>query len=464
MARRRRRKALPQGLFDAEITRLGHDGRGIAHIDGKVIFIDGALPGEQVKFEYSFQRKQFDEGRAVEVERASPDRVEPPCRHAQVCGGCSLQHMASEAQLHFKQSTLLEQFEHFAQVSIPRLLEPLKSPTVSYRRKARLAVKYVEKKGKVLVGFREKRNSFIADIEQCETLVREVGHRLDLIAHLIEGLEARAHIPQIEIAKGDDSTVALVFRHLQPLSKPDLDKLKDFCKTHDFHLYLQAKGPTSIERIAVDAEQQAMQNTQQALFERLHYALPEFDVRFAFHPCDFTQVNGDINRLMLERVMHLLAVDKNDVVLDLFCGLGNFSLPLARLAGQVIGVEGSEDMVNRAQENAALNAIENVEFYSLNLDQDLALLKNQPDSWINKGFNKMLIDPPRSGAQAVVENIKLFSSVSTLVYVSCNPATLARDTGILLEQGFVLDAAGVMDMFPHTQHVESVALFTRNIK
>lgn len=460
MSRRRRRKALPQGLFTAEIARLAHDGRGIARIDGKVIFIDGALPGEQVKFEYSFQGKQFDEGRVIEVERASPDRVEPPCRHARICGACSLQHMASAEQIRFKQNTMLEQFEHFAQARVPRLLEPLNSPTVSYRRKARLAVKYVEKKGKVLVGFREKRNSFIADIEQCETLVREVGHRLDLIARLIEGLEARAHIPQIEIAKGDDSTVALVFRHLQPLSEADLDKLKSFCITHDFHLYLQAKGPESIEGITLETGQK----DQYSSFERLYYALPEFDVRFAFHPCDFTQVNGDINRLMIERVMDLLAVNKNDVVLDLFCGLGNFSLPLARLASFVIGVEGSEAMVSRAQENAALNSIENVEFYSLNLDQDLAQLKNQPDSWINKDFNKMLIDPPRSGAQEVVESIKLFSGVSTLVYVSCHPATLARDTGILLEQGFVLEAAGVMDMFPHTQHVESVALFTRNIK
>jgi 23S rRNA (uracil1939-C5)-methyltransferase len=455
MARRRRRKVLPQGLFDADISALSHDGRGIAHLDGKVIFIDGALPGEQVKFEYSFQRKQFDEGVAREIANASPDRVVPPCEFSTLCGGCSLQHMSSEKQIEFKQSTLIDQFKHIAEIDIPELLPPLESPNVNYRRKARLAVKYVPKKEKVLVGFREKRNSFIADINSCEVLAKEVGHKLHLLAEMIEGLEARSSIPQVEVAKGDDTTVALVFRHLEAINESDLQSLKTFCFENDFHLYLQAKGPESVVRIGLkgDGDNLAM---------RLNYALPDYGITYAFHPCDFTQVNGDINRLMIKRVLDLLTLNEQDTVLDLFCGLGNFSLPIAKHCKRLVGVEGSELMVKRAQENADINAIQNCEFYTLNLDQDLSELKKDNTSWVNIPFNKMLIDPPRSGAQLVVENIHIFEQLQKLVYVSCNPATLARDTGILIKKGFQLQTAGVMDMFPHTNHVESIAVFTRS--
>lgn len=454
MPRRHRKKVLPQGLYPAEITRLSHDGRGIAHIDGKIIFIDAALPGEQVKFEYTFQRKQFDEGIAREIANPSADRVKPPCQFSGLCGGCSLQHMSSAKQISFKQEALVEQFQHMAQVTIPKLLEPLQSPTVFYRRKARLAVKYVPAKGKVLLGFREKRNSFIADIESCEVLSQEIGHKLRLLADCIEGLAGRTAIPQVEVAKGDDATVALIFRHLDPLSEADIESLKTFCKTHQFHLYLQAKGPESVERIA-------LQEGESELPSRLHYALPDYGIEFAFHPCDFTQVNGDINRLMIKRVMELLAPKSDDIILDLFCGLGNFSLPIAKHCQRLVGVEGSELMVQRAQENAALNKLNNCEFYSLNLEQNLTELKKDASSWVNIPFTKMLIDPPRSGAQAVVENIQLFKHLKTLIYVSCNPATLARDAGILIQQGFKLQSAGVMDMFPHTNHVESLAVFTR---
>ncbi len=453
MARRQRRKALPEGVFDAHITALSHDGRGIAHIDGKVTFIDNALPNEQVRFAYTFQRKQFDEGRALEIVSASSDRVAPPCQHANVCGGCSLQHMESSAQVRFKQAALLEQFEHIAGVSIPELYAPLISPTTGYRRKARLAVKHVPKKGKVLVGFREKRNNFIADLAQCEVLVSEVGHCLNEIAALIESLEARAQIPQIEIARGDDAVVALIFRHLAPLNEQDIARLRAFCARHSFHLYLQSGSAETVKRVALRAE---------TLEPRLHYALPDYGIRYAFHPCDFTQVNGDLNRLMIARVMELLALTTEDVVLDLFCGLGNFSLPIAKQVKQLVGVEGSDAMVQRAHENAALNNLMNTRFFTLNLEQNLSELKKDKSSWVNMPFNKMLIDPPRSGALSVVEQIDVFSQVQRLVYVSCNPATLARDTAMLVKKGFTLQGAGVMDMFPHTNHVESLALFVRD--
>ena len=281
-----------------------------------------------------------------------------------------------------------------------------------------------------------------------------MGHKLHLLADMIEGLEARSSIPQVEVAKGDDSTVALVFRHLEEISDSDLQILKAFCLNNNFHLYLQAKGPDSVERISLEGEEK-----NQSM--RLSYSLPDYGINYAFHPCDFTQVNGDINRLMIKRVMDLLALSEQDTVLDLFCGLGNFSLPIAKSCQRLVGVEGSELMVNRAQENADLNAIKNCEFYTLNLDQDLTELKKDNTSWVNIPFNKMLIDPPRSGAQLVVENIHLFEKLKTLVYVSCNPATLARDTGILIKKGFKLQTAGVMDMFPHTNHVESIAVFIR---
>ena len=457
---RRRKKVLPQGVFDARIERLSHDGRGIAQLNGKIIFIEAALPGEQVRFEYSFQKKQFDEGFAIEVLNAAPERVLAPCDFARLCGGCSLQHLATEQQIALKQSTLKDQFRHIAGIDIPEIFPSLCASSLHYRRKARLGVKYVAKKEKVLVGFREKRSNFLADINRCEVLVKQVGHKLDLIAALILSLEARADIPQIEMAKGDESSVALIFRHLQPLSESDLKALAEFCITHDFHLYLQAKGPESVYRVALGAEAENKED-----FERLFYQLPNHDLRFAFHPSDFTQVNGELNRLMIDRVVELLKPDQEDVILDLFCGLGNFSLPLARYSKSLTGIEGSEVMVQRAQENARRNALSNAEFYSLDLTRNLRELTQDAHSsvhqWLHKAYNKLLIDPPRSGAQELVECIDLFKELRQIVYVSCNPATLARDSAILSSKGFKLRGAGVMDMFPHTNHVESVAFFEK---
>ena len=457
---RRHRKVLPQGIFDARIERLSHDGRGIAQINGKITFIEAALPGEQVRFEYSFQKKQFDEGFAVEVLNEAPERVKAPCEFARLCGGCSLQHLSSEQQIALKQNTLKDQFKHIAGMDIPEVLPSLGASNLHYRRKARLGVKYVAKKEKVLVGFREKRSNFLADINRCEVLVKEVGHQLHALAALILSLDARADIPQIEVAKGDEAAVALIFRHLKPLSESDLNALVEFCITHDFHLYLQAKGPESVYRVALHGEPE-----NKADFERLFYQLPKHALRFAFHPTDFTQVNGELNRLMIDQVLDLLKPDKQDVILDLFCGLGNFSLPLARYSQSVTGIEGSEVMVQRAQENARMNALSNAEFFSLDLTRNLRELIKDPQSnvheWVHKAYNKLLIDPPRSGAQELVECIDLFKDLRQIVYVSCNPATLARDSAILSSKGFKLQGAGVMDMFPHTNHVESLAFFEK---
>lgn len=458
---RRRRKKLPEGLFEAEIESLSHDGRGIAHIDGKVIFIEAALPKEKVKFKYQFQRKQFDEGMAVEISNDSPDRVKPICKHADICGGCSLQHMSTSKQLDMKQGVLVEQFKHIAETDIPEILPPLLSQNSAYRRKARLAVKYVTKKSKVLVGFREKRNSFVADIESCEVLHESVGQRLEEISDLIESLQARSTIPQIEFARGDDRS-ALIFRHLEPLSEVDCSLIKKFCLDYEFDMYLQSGGPSTVTKIELSEVHSELTDSVEGNMSknRLYFSLPKYDITFAFHPNDFVQVNASLNEKMIDRVMSEMALDASDKVLDLFCGLGNFSLPLASQCGSLVGVEGSEEMVVRATENALSNNVSNCTFFTLDLTQDLADLKQDSASWLNQDFDKLLIDPPRSGALEIVEKIELFS-VKKIVYVSCNPATLARDAKVLLDKGYKLKSAGIMDMFPHTNHVESIAVFEK---
>ncbi len=423
-----------------EITALSHDGRGIGRVEGKTVFVDGALPGEQVNFLYTQRRGRFDEGRALEVLRASPERVTPRCPHAAVCGGCSLQHQAPQAQILTKQGVLLEQLQHFGQVQPDTLLPPLTGPEFGYRRKARLGVKYVFKKETALVGFREKRNSFLAEIDQCHVLTEDIGLRISELRSLVASLEGREALPQIEVARGDDAT-ALVLRHLAPLSAADQARIQDFCVTHGFHLYLQPAGPDSVHKVWPEGA------------ERLHYQLPDFGLTLAFHPLDFTQVNQAINRRMVELALALLDVRSDERVLDLFCGLGNFTLPLATNAAEVIGVEGEKAMVERGRENARLNGLNNVAFHAADLTRPLT-----ETPWGQLGFDKILIDPPRSGALEVVTRMTELKP-RRIVYVSCNPATLARDAGVLRERGYGLRQAGVMDMFPHTTHVESIAVF-----
>ena len=438
---RRRSRPLPEGLFDAHITSLEHDGRGVAHVEGKVTFIEGALPGEDVKFRYVALHKSYDEGKVEEVTTASPDRVQPQCTHAEICGGCSLQHMSAPAQIMAKQEIMLGHFKHLGKVMPETVLEPLTAVAWGYRRKARLGCRFVSKKGATLVGFREKRSSFIADIHGCEVLHPAIGNKIDLLRELVTGLEGCQRIPQIEVAIGDD-VVALVFRHLDELSDHDRCALVEFGGAHDIHIYLQPKGPDSISLLWPQSS-------------TLFYRLPEFDVELVFEPSDFTQVNIDINRPMIAKALELLDPQPGERVLDLFCGLGNFTLPLARKFSSVVGVEGDELLVQRGRQNAAHNGISNIEFYGADLTQE-----PHQHPWFGEGFDKILIDPPRSGAYEISQYLDKFGA-SKIVYVSCNPATLARDAGVLVEKGYKLRCAGVMDMFPHTAHVESIALFER---
>lgn len=440
---RRRRKKISQEPVRCTIESTSHDGRGVTHIEGKTVFIEGALAGEDVTFQYTEKRSKFDEGKTLEVHAASELRVAPECEHAAICGGCSLQHLQSDAQVQLKQDVLVEQFRHFGGLAMAELLPPLRSPTQGYRRKARLAVKYVPKKGGAMVGFREKRSPYVADIQRCTVLVPEVGEIIPDLRHLIGGLACHRTLPQIEVAQGDDVT-ALVFRHLEPLSDADKNALRDFCQARNLHLYLQPSGNDSVHKVWPDEGE-----------ERLSYRLDDFGLELKFHPMDFTQVNPYINRDMVAMAVGFLELQPSDKVLDLFCGLGNFTLPIATKAAQVVGVEGGEAMVLRGRENARHNQLDNVEFYAADLTQPF-----EGQDWAKAagGFNKILIDPPRSGAIEIVAKMTVFKP-ERIVYVSCNPATLARDAGELANQGYRLLKTGVMDMFPHTNHVESIAVF-----
>jgi len=446
---RRRRKKLPTEVIQATITSLSHEGKGICHIDDKTVFVDGALEGETVRFSYTGKRKNIMEAVVEEVITASDLRVEPGCEFFAICGGCSLQHMQAEEQIHRKQQVLLDNLLHIGKCKPKEILNPLTGPHWGYRRKARLGVRYVEKKEKLLVGFREKRSNFLAQIESCKVLHPAIGYRLTDLAKLIRGLSIYTKIPQIEVAIGDEQGT-LIIRHLEPLSAKDKEQLIAFAIKSDLQMFLQPAGPDSIERL-YPASNQAC--------SPLNYYLPEFNIKHEFRATDFTQVNMVINRKMVDLALDLLQPQKTDQVLDLFCGLGNFTLPLARMAAKVVGVEGSDDLVAQAKKNAQYNNIENVEFYSADLFKD-----NNQQAWAKQKYHRILLDPARSGAKEIVEYLPKFGA-HTVVYVSCNPATLARDAEILVHQhGYTMEKAGVMDMFPHTAHVESIALFTNKSK
>jgi 23S rRNA (uracil1939-C5)-methyltransferase len=441
MSRREKLRARPP--VEVTIEGLSHEGRGLGRLDGKRLFVEGALPGETVRATYVMTHKKYDELRTVEVLSASADRVEPPCAHFSICGGCSMQHMSRAAQIAFKQGVLAEHFRHFGGLEPEAWLEPLVDPEPAYRRKARLGVKYVIKKETLMVGFREKQSNFLADIQDCHVLDNRLSSQLLELRKLIRGLVKFDHIAQIEVAAGD-TEVALVFRHMEPLPPEDIAALVAFSREREWQCYLQPAGPDSVHRIWPEAGA-----------DRLHYALPDFGLTLAFHPMDFTQVNAGINRRMVKLALDLLDPQPGERVLDLFSGLGNFTLPLATRAGEVIGVEGSEAMAERGLENARANGLANVQFHAQDLTADFSA---QP--WARQGFDRLLIDPPRSGAEEVVRYLPKFRA-KRVVYVSCNPATLARDAGLLKEAGYRLTLAGVMDMFPHTTHVESIAVFDR---
>lgn len=429
-------------VAEVDIEDLSHDGRGVGRIAGKAVFVSGALAGERVRLKFSGKHRHYDEAIVEEVLHPSPDRVVPLCAHFGVCGGCALQHLAPAAQIAAKQKVLVENLERIGKVKPKTLLPALTDSPWAYRRKARLGVKFVDKKDRVLVGFRESNGRYIADIKRCEVLHPAVGTRVEAIAGLVESLEARRTIPQIEVAAGDD-LAALIFRHLHPLSTGDVGKLLVFAKAHGLAIYLQPGGADSVKPLWPEDV-------------RLSFRVPADDVEIEFQPLDFIQVNGGMNLRMIEQTLRLLDPQPADRLLDLFCGLGNFTLPIARHVASVTGVEGETGLVRRAEANAVRNNVQNARFHVADLSAD------QRDApWAKAEHELLLLDPPRSGAAAVLEYLPR-RSTRRIVYVSCHPGSLARDAGILVERhGFRLASAGVMDMFPHTAHVESIAVFER---
>lgn len=428
----------------AEVHSLSHDGRGIATIHHKTTFISGALPQETVTYQLTRKHGQYNEAHATAIVNASPVRVTPACPHFGICGGCSLQHMNTETQIQLKQQTVLDQLKHFGQVVPEVILPPLLANTSGYRHKARLGVKYVIKKNKVLVGFREKASRYLADIERCIVLHPSVGEQITALRELVTSLEQYQHIPQIEIAVSDNET-ALIFRHLKPFPLTDQEKLATFGQKYHFYIYLQPNPPTPVYQLWPENSP-----------SRMHYTLPDYQLEMLFHPLDFTQINPVMNRLMVKQAVTLLELQPHENVLDLFCGMGNFTLPIALYARHVTGIEGNHEMVARAKENAAHNQIRNVDFYTANL-QDSNLLA----SWAKKEYDKLLLDPPRTGAKEIMPLLPDLAA-KKIVYVSCNPATLARDAKEIVHQhGYQLKKVGVVHMFPHTSHTEAMAVFEK---
>lgn len=428
------------------IESLDLEARGIARREGKVVFVEGALPGERVAADTVRRKPSYEIARTVEVLRPSSQRVTPRCAHFGVCGGCAMQHLEPAAQVAIKQRALEDTFWHVGKLRPQRILPPLHGPTWGYRFRARLSVRVVPKKGGVLVGFHERRSSYVADMRECHVLPPHVARLLLPLRAIIGAMSAPDRLPQIEVAVGGVATV-LVLRHLLPLTPADIDILRAFAQENGVQWWLQPKGPDTCHPL------------EPGHAETLAYTLPEFDLRMPFKPTDFTQVNHAINRTLVSRALSLLEAQPDERVADLFCGLGNFTLPLATRAREVVGVEGSKALTDRAHEAATRNGLgERTSFATLNLfEVDVDWLRGLGH------FDRMLIDPPREGAQAVAQALAQLSADERprrIVYVSCNPATLARDAAILVhEGGYALLSAGVINMFPHTGHVESIAVF-----
>jgi 23S rRNA (uracil1939-C5)-methyltransferase len=430
----------PAAVETAEIESLDQEGRGVARLDGKTVFVDGALPGELVLLRRTRFQRRHDEAVVVEVQRASPERVTSRCPHYGVCGGCSLQHLDHGAQLAAKGRVFAETLARIGGVTPGEWLPPLTGPTFGYRRRARLGCKFVEKKGKVLVGFRERGSPLLADLASCAVLAPPVGALIAPLAELIGTLDLRRRVAQIEVAVGDNAA-ALVLRVLDDPEPPDLERLREFESRHGVALYLQRGGLDTVQALSPPAVP-------------LRYELPGLPTGIEFAPTDFVQVNGELNRLMVAQAIELLEPRPTDRVLDLFCGLGNFSLPLARRTAAVIGVEGDAALVARARANAARNGIGNAEFHAANLAAE-----SQTGDWACARYDLVLLDPPRAGAREILP-VATSSRPRRIVYVSCHPGSFARDAGILTgELGYRLAAAGIMDMFPQTSHVETIALF-----
>ncbi|WP_024325835.1 23S rRNA (uracil(1939)-C(5))-methyltransferase RlmD [Thioalkalivibrio sp. AKL19] len=433
--------------FEARIEEVTLDGQGVIRREGKACFIHGVLKGERVMAVQTGRKRRFDTAEVVELLEPASGRVEPPCEFFGLCGGCKLQHASVETQREIKEQALFDALERIGHVTPEARFEPLTADTLGYRRTARLGAKYVPKKGGVLVGFRERGSPYLAQMTHCEVLHPAVGGRIQALRELMDGLEARDRLPQIEVAVDDDERVALIFRNLDPLSEADTQRLSDWAEAEGIQVYLQPGGADTVEPLA-------------GPIEPLVYRHPDYGVSVPFMPTDFIQVHAQINRKMVPQALEALDPQPGQRVLDLFCGLGNFTLPLARTVseGEVVGVEVDDAMLARARANARDQGIVNTRYERADLD-DVEALKNA--AWLSEDFDRVLLDPPRTGAAAVIEALAP-QRIERLVYVSCNPATLARDAERLVHHhGYRLERAGIMDMFPHTAHVESMAVFRR---
>ena len=433
---------MPTGIIES----LDHEARGITRLDGKTVFVEGALPGELVEYASYRRKPSYELARTLRIVDSSADRVTPRCPHFGVCGGCSMQHLDAAAQVAAKQRLLEDNLWHLGRIRADQLYAPIHGQAWGYRYRARLSVRFVLKKGGVLVGFHEKKSSYVADLRQCEILPPHLSALLLPLRDLIGGMSIRDRLPQIEVAVGERMT-ALVLRILEPLDSADECSLRAFADRYAVVFYLQPQGPATAYRF------------YPLIGPRLSYGLPDFAVEHCFSPTEFTQVNHAINRVLVRRALGLLDPRPDERVADMFCGLGNFTLPIARCGARVIGVEGSPELVRRAAENAAANGLENRAEYRV-----ANLFETTPETLAALGrFDKMLIDPPREGALELIKALGA-DGPRRIVYVSCSPATLARDAALLVTQkGYRLRGAGVVNMFPNTSHVESIALFERSL-
>lgn len=428
----------------AIIESLDHEGHGIARVDGKTVFVDGALPFEEVVYQSYRKKPNFENAQTIQVLRESFVRAQPQCPNFGVCGGCSMQHLEATAQVAAKQRVLEDNLWHIGKVKSETMLPAIYGPSWGYRYRARMSARYVAKKGGMLVGFHEKRSSFIADMTECHILPARVSAQLPTLRELIGSLSIFDRMPQVELAIGDDVDV-MVLRNMEPINAADEQLLRDYADKHQVQFWLQPKGPDSAYAFYP-------QNAP-----RLSYSLPEFNIVMPFRPTEFTQVNPQINQVLVGRAIRLLDPQPGERIADMFCGLGNFTLPIARRGATVLGMEGSQGLVERARENAALNGLAAAtEFQVANL------FEMTEESLANLGhFDKMLIDPPRDGAVELIKSLGE-NGPSRIVYVSCSPGTLARDASVLVNtKGYRLLQAGVVNMFPHTAHVESIAVFEK---
>ncbi len=434
-----------EGINEANIVDVTLEGKGVADQEGKVVFVPFTITGERVTFERARRKKKFDEAKLIEVLEASPDRVTPKCEYFTHCGGCSIQHISEQAQVEFKQKSVINTLRRIGKMAPENVLPPVMDKAWGYRRRARLAVKYVEKKGRALVGFREYSAPYVADMWSCEVLHPTIASLIKPLSDMISQFSIKDKLPQVECSVAENAT-ALIFRVLAEPSEEDIDKLAEFAEQYSVRVYLQPKGPSTVAPL------------NNEIFEPpLNYSLPPFGIKMEFLPIDFIQVHNEINQKMVQQAIEWLHLEDSQNILDLFCGLGNFSLPVAKHVSSVLGLEGDKELVERARHNAYINNLNNVEFKK----EDLFKADNKC-AWLAKKWDAVIIDPPRAGAKEVVGLISKINP-SKILYISCHPGTLARDADVLVNTlGYRMEKMNVLNMFPHTGHVETMALFVKD--